>query len=249
VPAAGNFLYNFDYLLENRLMTPVEYYGLNYVLSHDVRNYNLLINIYSELYYELKYQTALSLATIKTYLTTFLAEIETHMQNINEADENDQPINPTMPVTSNVLNIIQSREDKSKLIPTAIENDNADEEVNLDYYTNSCHNKLLEILSNILREGLTSQYVKNCVSLYGKDFFNDIELLFKDDSSYKVFQDKTAEYFDYLYEYDVLLNRTIPTGQCGSHNFNYQNEIYDGISFYVLINRYIRQCILNITLN
>ena len=29
----------------------------------------------------------------------------------------------------------------------------------------------------------------------------------------------------------------------------YQNEIYDGISFYVLINRYIRQCILNITLN
>ena len=227
VPAAGNFLYNFDYLLENRLMTPVEYYGLNYVLSHDVRNYNLLINIYSELYYELKYQTALSLATIKTYLTTFLAEIETHMQNINEADENDQPVNPTMPVTSNVLNIIQSREDKSKLIPTAIENDNADEEVNLDYYTNSCHNKLLEILSNILREGLTSQYVKNCVSLYGKDFFNDIELLFKDDSSYKVFQDKTAEYFDYLYEYDVLLNRTIPTGQCGSHNFNYQNEIYD----------------------
>ena len=174
VPAAGNFLYNFDYLLEQHLINPVEYYGLNYVLSHDVRNYNLLISIYGELYYELKYQTALSLATIKTYLTTFLAEIETHMRNINNTDEDDSPINPSMPTNSNITNIVRDRANNNMLIPISRSNSNDDEKVNIDYYTDTCHNKLLEILSDLLKEGLTSQYVRNCVTLYGKDFFTDI---------------------------------------------------------------------------
>jgi hypothetical protein len=42
------------------------------------------------------------------------------------------------------------------------------------YYTTICKNKLLEITSSILREGLTSDFVRNCVILYGSNFFADI---------------------------------------------------------------------------
>lgn len=224
VPSAGNFLYNFDYLLEEHLITPVEYFGLNYVLSHDVRNYNLLISIYGELYYELKYQTNLSLATIKTYLSTFLAEIETHLKNINDTNDDDNPINPSMPTTSNINNIVRSRENDTSLVPISRSNTNEDEQVTIDYYTDTCHNKLLEILSNLLREGLTSQYVRNCVTLYGKDFFRDISTWFEKDSVYDIFKDTTNEYFDYLYEYDILLGRPCTKGV---HNFNYEAEIHE----------------------
>ena len=228
VPAAGNFLYNFDYFLQQHLMTPVDYYGLHYVLSRDVRKYNLLISIYGALYYDLVYQTNLSLATIKTYLMSFLGEIDVHMDSINELGSNtSKKITPSMPTRRNILNIVSTQANSSDiLIPIhEVDADDLDEEyVSLEYYTNTCYNELLVIVSNILREGLTLSFVRNMVALYGKDFFTNISNILNDNPEYAIFQDKTEEYFNLLHQYDVLLGRG---GTSDTHNCDYSNDIYD----------------------
>lgn len=231
VPSAGNFLYNFDYLLEKRLITPVEHYGLNYVLSHDVRNINLLINIYSQLYYELKYQFSSSLATITTYLGTFLGEIEAHKENINEVDNaNAVSVNSITPISYNISNIVKETIDaeSSVIIPIdpAVQT-NDDYLVGLEYYETACYNKLAEILSSILREGLTAQFVRNCVTLYGPEFFCDTVFWLDSDPNFQIFTDTTTNFFQLLYEYDVMLNRSSST--LGTHDEGYDDDqIYDG---------------------
>ena len=226
VPSAGNFLYNFDYLIENNLITPAEKYGLEYILSHDVRQYNLLISIYSQLYYNLLYQVQLKFATIKTYLSSFLAEIDLHQENINT--KNDTKVNISMPIKNDVLKILTNT-NMDILAPYYYERgqDNDDlSNINIDYYTESCYNELLNILSSILREGLTVDYVRNTITLYGKDFFSNIQNMFDTDANYSIFKDKTNEYFSLLYEYDVLLNR--PNAAFGIHsNKESYESIYD----------------------
>ena len=223
VPAAGNFLYDFSYFLKERLITPVELYGLEYILSHDVRNLNILITIYSELYYELLYQFNLRLATIKTYLSTFLAELDTHKECVARDNSTTGYPSTVMPTDDVIKNIV--RPSSTELIPFYQSELSLDSlGIDVQFYTNTCNNNLIEISANILREGLTTDFVRNCVILYGGDFFRNITSWLDFNEEFAIFKNETATFFNYLYEYNLLLGRT--GCEKGIHQELEETEVY-----------------------
>jgi hypothetical protein len=213
VPSAGNFLYNFDYFLNNRLMTPVEEYGLRYVLSHNIRNLNLIISIYSELYYDLYYDFNSKLATIKTYISSFLGEIDTHKECINSDDAEFGITKPSVltPNEDCIEKIVRKTEN---LIPVynTVSSDLTGGNINEKYYTTICNNNLVNIAADILREGMTANFIRNCVILYGANFFNNITQWLDTDANFNIFIDQTNAFFALLYEYDLLLGRSASQG-------------------------------------
>lgn len=202
LPTAGNFVYDFSYFHEKRLINNTNKYNLEYILNHELRNINLRILLLSKQYYSLNYDILNGSAIIKNYLASYLAELDTHMQNIMSVDETNKTGTPIIR-SVDIDNIIQNT--TPNIIVPFIESSELQDDIygDYNYYQELRNNALLSIISNLLTEGLTPSYVRKCLTFYGSSYFNS--LFITPSVVDPIYVDKTNEYFDLLNEYNAIL--------------------------------------------